>query len=311
MAFTIDRSALHQPLGFASGAGAPATARGVLLGGGAAAGELDETRLAEEIAAVARTLGALRAASMGAPLDSRFGAALHLLRAGIPDPTLPMAVASGRGIVDGYGVSVLVLASGRMAPPGSRTALQVTIATDARLDSAPLELLLRTTFDRSFATIAGLAAPHPDDRVLALASGLTGMGPLAPDSMGSRTLLVGCVAIAQAATHTLLQHAFPPHSAHLLQISVTGASDADEAAATAEALARDSTIGGAIPTTITAGDLEAAVRRLLTERGLPLVRMIARHASGSRQSALSAELARGHASATRWTAMANPATSSP
>lgn len=215
-------------------------------------------------------------AEADAPLLGELPAALR--RAAAPGDG-PLAAASTRGIVDGQLVSLFALASGRL-PAIDRGPLRFTLLTDAQLASATLDQLLHTGIAPVVALLAGLAAPHPDDGLLALASGVAGAAPLDPDSVGFETLRVATAALTQALTRDLLEQAFAPRPAWLVQISVVGAKDTASAVADVEALAA-------------APDL---AERLRVDRTV-------RRSRDGRQLAFAVDRRAGSGQATRWTAL--------
>jgi hypothetical protein len=201
---------------------------------------------------------------------------------------LPTATASTRGIVDGQLVSVVGFASGRLRA-GPRSAWRVTLLTDARVESATLERLLHEATQRAWATLAGTTRPEGDDGVLGLASGVAGSEPLALGSIGFETLRVATTALLQSLGRELLEQAWSPRPARLVQVTIVGARDAVEAAAKAEELAADPALARWIE------DEEARSQRR--------PRFTVRRTPDERQAAVSVDLAAGPASATRWVAL--------
>ncbi len=351
MAFLVDRSAAHRPLGFAAAVAPHATAnrvarwlgfvavercandqrgattallaplpgiadvanlftqrelarsgaetRGVLFAAGslgaswiatATRGATSEVpvawvslRGADDAAAIegdARTDGELAALIANSEV-----AGFERLAAAI-DPLAPAALASTRGIVDGELVSLLGLASGALQP-GARSPLRITMLTDARLDRATLESLWRESAQQALSTVAGLAVPRAADGVLALANGLAQSTRIEAGSIGFETLRVGATALLQELLRALLEKAWRPAPALLVQVSVVGARDPAEAAARAEALATDARLPE-----ITRGQTIAEVGRTVVRR-----------ARDGHQVAVALNLGVGRFDATRWTSL--------
>jgi len=201
---------------------------------------------------------------------------------------LPCAAASTRGIVDGQLVSLLGFASGRLRA-GPRSAWRVTLLTDARVESATLERLLHESTQRAWATLAGTTRPEGDDGVLALASGVAGTEPLALGSIGFETLRVAATALLQSLGRELLEQAWSPRPARVVQVTVVGARDAVAAAAKAEELAADPLLARWIEDE--------------TARSSRSPRLTVRRTADERQAAVAVDLASGPASATRWVAL--------
>jgi hypothetical protein len=215
---------------------------------------------------------------------ARLGELPVALRRGGAD-TVPLAAATTRGIVEGHLVSLFALASGRLSSQG-RSALRFTLLTDAWLGNGTLDRLLHEGVAPSVATIAGLAAPLPDDGLLALANGVAAPAPLEPDSIGFSTLRVATAALGQSLLRDLLARSCAPQAACLVQISVVGAHDASSAASEAEALAASPELA----------------HRLATGPGV-------RRSRDGRQAALLIDRRIGRGEATRWTAI--PTASAP
>ena len=201
---------------------------------------------------------------------------------------LPTATASTRGIVDGQLVSVMGFASGRLRA-GPRSAWRVTLLTDARIESATLERLLHEATQRAWATLAGTTRPEGDDGVLGLASGVAGSEPLALGSIGFETLRVATTALLQSLGRELLEQAWTPQPARLVQVTIAGARDAVEAAAKAEDLAAEPSLARWIE--------DEAARSHLRPR------LTVRRSPDERQAAVTVVLPAGSASATRWVAL--------
>jgi N-acetylglutamate synthase/N-acetylornithine aminotransferase len=141
-------------------------------------------------------------------------------------------------------------------------------------------------------------APDRDDAIVVVATSAAGTTPLANDSIGGRTLLVGAVAVAQALVQQLLEKSGPAAApALVVQITVSGALDGEQAAAVAEAIAVERPAPEA---------LADAVARIAAGAGVRVDRSKL-HADWKRnaaRAALRVDLGLAHASATRWTAFA-------
>lgn len=209
-----------------------------------------------------------------------------------PATAPPSALATTRGIVDGELVSLLGLASGRLRPTG-RSPLRLTVLTDARLDRATLEPLLREAATQALGNVAGLASALPGDGVLALANGLAQAARVEAGSLGFETLRVGMTALLQELVRALLEQAWLPAASCLVQVSVVGADDAGEAVAQAEALAASDELASAVAEALARPNASAA------RAG----RFAIRRARDGQQVAVAIELGRGRSSATRWVAL--------
>jgi N-acetylglutamate synthase/N-acetylornithine aminotransferase len=229
-------------------------------------------------------------------------------------PTESCVVASARGVVDGQRASVLGVASGHVLPD-DRASLRAWLLTDARPSRATLSELLRETSSRSFATIAGLASA-PRESVVALANGLAGAQELELGSIGSTTLLVGLVAVAQLLVRQLLEQSCAPRPALLVQVSVIGASDAAAATRLAESVAASAAVRAALGEGQEQRESRAPRDSKSVESALlATIAAAGEHADESRPTvrvvssrdgatiAIGVELDRGAASATRWTAV--------
>ena len=203
------------------------------------------------------------------------------LCAALRTSTMPFTAASTRGIVDGHKVSLLGVASGRLRPD-DRGALRVTLLTDARVSSATLEGLLEQAARLAIVTLAGFATPHPDDGIVAVASGLAGAAPIDPGTIGFETLRVATTALLQTLGRNLLEQAWQPEPACVIQVSVVGGRDAADAAREAETRAADPEL-----LALVAGDSAPTANR--------------RRSRDGSQAAIVFDLARGGTSATRWT----------
>lgn len=209
-----------------------------------------------------------------------------------PATAPPSALATTRGIVDGELVSLLGLASGRLRPRG-RSPLRLTVLTDARLDRATLEPLLREAATQALGNVAGLATALPGDGVLALANGLAQSARVEAGSLGFETLRVGMTALLQELTRALLEQAWQPAAACLVQVSVVGADDAAEAAAQAEALAASDELASAV------AEVQARPNASPARSG----RFAVRRTKEGQQVAVAVEIGRGRLGATRWIAL--------
>ncbi len=298
MDFVIVASALHRPLGFElpSIDGAAANRRVVVARHAPAQPGASCVALLppdEQADAVSRQLRAQLVRTGGYATD-------------VALPAIPLVVASARGTVEGHRVSLLGFAAGRPSQDerAARGALQVVLLTDARLAPSPLEKLLRELAARSFATIAGLEPRLGSASIVALANGVAGEAELAGGSSGYRSLLVGGVAVAQVLVRRLLEEAFAPARARIVQITVSGGADDAEAARGAEALAAAPTLRSAL-TRLAArsGDASPALSALRAA-GYPDASARIVVAPRGDQAAVGADLRRGAATATRWTSVA-------
>lgn len=165
----------------------------------------------------------------------------------------------------------------------------MTLLTDARVESATLERLLHESTQRAWATLAGTTRPEGDDGILALASGAAGSEPLALGSIGFETLRVATTALLQSLGRELLEQAWSPQPARLVQVTIVGVSDAVEASAKAEALAADPSLARWIE--------DEAARSHLRPR------LIVRQSADERQAAVAVVFTAGSATATRWVAL--------
>jgi glutamate N-acetyltransferase/amino-acid N-acetyltransferase len=200
-------------------------------------------------------------------------------------------------------VSVLGFAAGRVAAP-QREALQVLLLTDARLAPPMLEKLLSDVAARSFGSIAGIAIPRPSDRMVALANGVAGESELEPDSIGGTTLRVGAVALAQGLVRQLLETSFAPRRARLVQITVSGARDDEQATRAAEALAADEPTRAAMASEGPRDESVAALANPLAGASGASGSVRSSWSARADQAALRVDLGAGAGLATRWTAVA-------
>jgi hypothetical protein len=207
------------------------------------------------------------------------------------------ALASARGVVDGLRVSVLGIAAGRPLP-GRDEGIAALLLTDAAFAPGMVAPFAAELAERCFGQVAGVRAPDRDDAIVVVATSAAGTTPLANDSIGGRTLLVGAVAVAQALVQQLLEKSGPAAApALVVQITVSGALDGEQAAAVAEAIAVERPAPEA---------LADAVARIAAGAGVRVDRSKL-HADWKRnaaRAALRVDLGLAHASATRWTAFA-------
>jgi hypothetical protein len=207
------------------------------------------------------------------------------------------ALASARGVVDGLRVSVLGIAAGRPLP-GRDEGMAALLLTDATFAPGMVAPFAAELAERSFGQVAGVRASDRDDAIVVVATSAAGTTPLTNDSIGGRTLLVGAVAVAQALVQQLLEKSGPSAAPVLVvQITVSGALDGEQAAAVAEAIAVERPAPEA---------LADAVARIAAGAGVRVDRSKL-HADWKRnaaRAALRVDLGLAHASATRWTAFA-------
>lgn len=209
------------------------------------------------------------------------------------------AVSSARGVVDGVRVSALGIAAGRPLPDRSE-GVTALLLTDATFATNALARFAAELAERSFGQVAGIHVPHRDDAIVVVATGAAGTSPLTLDALGGKTLLVGAVAVAQSLVQQLLERSEP--SALVVQITVSGAHDAEQAAAVAEAIAAQR------PAPLSPDALADAVARIAAGAGVRADRSKL-HADWKRnaaRAALRVDLGLAQASATRWTAFPPP-----
>jgi len=212
------------------------------------------------------------------------------------------ALASARGVVDGVRVSTLGIAAGRPLPRRGE-GMTALLLTDATFGTGALARFAAELAERSFAQLAGVHAPHRDDAIVVVATGAAGTTPLTLDALGGRTLLVGAVAVAQSLVQQLLEHSDPANAgaaagaALVVQITVSGALDVEQAAAVAEAIAVERPAPDA---------LADAVARIAAGTGVQVERskLFTDWKRNAARAALRVDLGLAQASATRWTAFA-------
>jgi hypothetical protein len=210
------------------------------------------------------------------------------------------ALASARGVVDGVRVSTLGIAAGRPRPQRD-DGVTALLLTDATFATNALARFAAELAERSFSQLAGVHAPHKDDAIVVVASGAAGTTPLTLDALGGRTLLVGAVAVAQSLVQQLLEHSDPADAgaaagaALVVQITVSGALDVEQAAAVAEAIAAERPAPDA---------LADAVARIAAGAGVRVERskLFTDWKRNATRAALRVDLGLAQASATRWTA---------
>jgi N-acetylglutamate synthase/N-acetylornithine aminotransferase len=199
-------------------------------------------------------------------------------------------------------VSTLGIAAGRPLPARDE-GITALLLTDATFGTGALARFAAELAERSFAQLAGVHAPHRDDAIVVVATGAAGTTPLTLDALGGRTLLVGAVAVAQSLVQQLLEHSDPADAgftagpALVVQITVSGARDVEQAAAVAEAIAVERPAPEA---------LADAVARIAAGAGVRVERLklFADWKRNAARAALRVDLGLAQASATRWTAFA-------
>jgi hypothetical protein len=212
------------------------------------------------------------------------------------------AVSSARGVVDGVRVSTLGIAAGRPLP-GRSEGVTALLLTDATFATNALPRFAAELAERSFGQVAGIHVPHRDDAIVIVATGAAGTSPLTLDALGGKTLLVGAVAVAQSLVQQLLEHSDPANAgaaagaALVVQITVSGALDVEQAAAVAEAIAVERPAPDA---------LADAVARIAAGTGVQVERskLFTDWKRNAARAALRVDLGLAQASATRWTAFA-------
>jgi len=210
------------------------------------------------------------------------------------------ALASARGVVDGVRVSTLGIAAGRPRPQRD-DGVTALLLTDATFATNALARFAAELAERSFGQVAGIHVPHRDDAIVVVATGAAGTSPLTLDALGGKTLLVGAVAVAQNLVQQLLERSDPAgtgdatSAALVVQITVSGALDVEQAAAVAEAIAAERPSPDA---------LADAVARIAAGAGVRVERskLFTDWKRNAARAALRVDLGLAQASATRWTA---------
>jgi glutamate N-acetyltransferase / amino-acid N-acetyltransferase len=140
---------------------------------------------------------------------------------------------SGGGVVT---IGGMAKGAGMLAP-GLATML-VVITTDAAVDHAVLESSLRRASELSFNRLDSDGCMSTNDQVTLMASGASGITPLAEEFEAALTEL--CMDLARQL------HADAEGASHEISIEVTGAASEDEAVAVARSVARNNLFKAAV-----------------------------------------------------------------